>query len=96
MRWGADPIHLAVENAQNEDAFFISQKSSAEAIQIIKACELEAEELLRRNKLLLLKLAEYLTINSRMEEVKIEEYRKGVCEGSLGANGRIYKKGSLL
>ena len=73
---GSDPIHLAVENAQNEDAFFISQKSSAEAIQIIKACELEAEELLRRNKLLLLKLAEYLTINSRMEEVKIEAYVK--------------------
>ena len=73
---GSDPIHLAVENAQNEDAFFISQKASAEAIQIIKACEVEAEELLRRNKLLLLKLAEYLTINSRMEEVKIEEYVK--------------------
>ena len=93
---GSDPIHLAVENAQNEDAFFISQKASAEAIQIIKACELEAEELLRRNKLLLLKLAEYLTINSRMEEVKIEAYVKEYAKEALGANGRIYKKGSLL
>ena len=93
---GSDPIHLAVENAQNEDAFFISQKSSAEAIQIIKACELEAEELLRRNKLLLLKLAEYLTINSRMEEVKIEEYVKEYAKEAWVANGRIYKKRSLL
>ena len=90
---GSDPIHLAVENAQNEDAFFISQKASAEAIQIIKACEVEAEELLRRNKLLLLKLAEYLTINSRMEEVKIEEYVKEYAkEAWVHAEGFIKKE----
>jgi hypothetical protein len=73
---GADPINLAVNLALNQDAFLLSEKYSVEAIKIIKECEIEAEQILLRNKLLLLKMAEYLTINSRMEEVLIAEYVK--------------------
>jgi hypothetical protein len=71
---GSDPIHLAVESTENEDAFYVTQKYAAEAIRVVKECEMEAEKILRKNKLLLLKMAEYLTVNSRMEEPLIEEY----------------------
>jgi hypothetical protein len=73
---GNDPIHMAVESTQNEDAFFHSEKYGMEADQLIKLCEAEALAILERNKLLLLKMAEYLTSNSRMEEPLIEEYVK--------------------
>ena len=72
---GNDPIHLVV-GRQNEDAFITSQKYWAEAIAIIRACETEAEKVLKRNKLLLLKMAEYLTTHSRMEAPLIESYVK--------------------
>lgn len=70
---GSDPVHLAV-GTQNEDAFIMAQKYSAEAVAIIKKCEEEATRVLERNKLLLLKIAEYLTTNSRMEEQMIASY----------------------
>ncbi|HEX8040035.1 MAG TPA: hypothetical protein VF490_12830 [Chryseosolibacter sp.] len=72
---GNDPIYLAV-GAQHEDAFVISERYSAEAIAIIRECEKEAERLLDRNKVLLLRIAEFLTTNSRMEEHQIEAYVK--------------------
>lgn len=71
---GVDPIHLAVENADNDNAFYMSDKYAAEAVKIIKESEIEAERILARNKLLLLKMAEYLTAHSRMEEGMIEAY----------------------
>jgi hypothetical protein len=71
---GNDPIHLAVENTQNEHAFFVSDRYAREAVQVIRECEAEAERLLMKNKLLLLKMSEYLTLHSRMEEPLIEEY----------------------
>src|SRR5687768_2735539 len=60
---GRDPIHLAINTSQNEDAFLISERYTVEAIRIIKDCEIEAEKILLRNKLLLLKMADYLTVN---------------------------------
>lgn len=71
---GADPIHLALESGQNENVFFQLKHYEAEAKAIIKTCETEATILLQRNKLLLLKMAEYLTSHSRMEEPMIGEY----------------------
>jgi hypothetical protein len=70
---GSDPIHLAV-STQNEDSFSVTQRYNMEARGIIKACEAEATEILFRNKLLLLQMAEYLTSHSRMEEAAIEKY----------------------
>lgn len=72
---GSDPIHLAV-GAQQEDAFIMSEKYSAEAVAIVNACEAEAKRLLQKNKLLLLKIADYLTDHSRMEEQMIAAYVK--------------------
>ena len=73
---GVDPIHLGVENADNENAFYITDKYATEAVKLIKESEVEAERILARNKLLLLKMAEYLTAHSRMEEGMIEAYVK--------------------
>ncbi|NOS91355.1 MAG: hypothetical protein HOP30_05500 [Cyclobacteriaceae bacterium] len=71
---GNDPIHMAIKTTNNNNVFLVSQKYEVEALELIKACEEEAMQLMKRNKLLLLKLSEYLTTHSRMEETLIEEY----------------------
>ena len=73
---GRDPIRIAVENAENEELFFHSKKYSDEAIHIIKTCMQQAEDMLQKNKLLLLKMADYLTHHSRMEEAQIASFVK--------------------
>jgi cell division protease FtsH len=88
---GSDPIHLAV-GTQNEDAFIMSQKYAAESVAIIKACEDEGERILRKNKLLLLKIADYLTTHSRMEEQMIANYvRQYAAETWVDTKGFIKK-----
>ena len=53
---------------------------------------MEAERILARNKLLLLKMAEYLTTHSRMEEEMIEAYvKKYGQEEWIHAEGLIKK-----
>jgi hypothetical protein len=68
---GTDPIRIAIKVQENEDLFFHSDSYSQEALKIIKACQQQAEEILGRNKLLLLKMAEFLTNHSRMDEPQI-------------------------
>jgi cell division protease FtsH len=68
---GSDPIHIAVYSKENNDKFFIEEKYRQEAMQLIYECEREAENILEKNKLLLLKMADFLTNNSRMEEAQI-------------------------
>lgn len=87
---GSDPIHLAI-GTQNEDAFTMSQKYSTEAVAIIKECEGEAERLLQKNKLLLLKIADYLTTHSRMEEQMIADYVRDFAVESWIESGFIKK-----
>jgi cell division protease FtsH len=90
---GCDPIHLAVESTQNEDAFANSHRHASEAISLIRECEVEAFEILKRNKLLLLKMAEYLTSNSRMEESTIELFiRQYSIETWIEEQGFIKKE----
>jgi hypothetical protein len=90
---GTDPIHLAVESTQNENAFFNSPKHAVEAVKIIQDCEEQAFEILQRNKLLLLKMAEYLTSNSRMEASTIESFvRKYSKEEWVERTGFIKKE----
>ncbi len=71
---GSDPIHLAVTARADDNMFVTNEKYTTEALKIIKECKVEAEEILQRNKLLLLKMSEYLTVNSRMEESLIEQF----------------------
>jgi cell division protease FtsH len=89
---GTDPIHLAVQTSQNDDTFAVSDKYSAEAIRIVKECELMAEEILQRNKLLLLKIADYLTVNSKMDEHMIRDFvRDYAAEDWVHTDGLIKK-----
>ena len=73
---GADPLHIAVQAVENNEYFFNKDTYAQEAMQLIRSCEAAAEEMLERNKLLLLKMAEYLTSNTKMEEAMIEDYVK--------------------
>jgi hypothetical protein len=89
---GSDPIHMCVETKEDENAFFISSTYTTEAVRIIRECEHEAEVLLKRNKLLLLKIAEYLTINSKMTEDMIVDYvTKYGTEPWLATSGLIHR-----
>lgn len=73
---GSDPIHIVAANSSNEDSFYHTDKYSQEAIRIIKTCMQEAENILMRNKLLLLRMGSYLTTHARMEEAMIGDFIK--------------------
>ncbi|MBT1697037.1 hypothetical protein KK083_09140 [Fulvivirgaceae bacterium PWU4] len=98
---GSDPLRLALQ-AQNDDAFLVTDKYTTEAIRIIKECEAEAERILTNNKLLLLKMSEYLTTHSRMEEPMIETYVKRygqeewIQTQGLIKNDQYYKFNTIL
>src|SRR5690606_11090540 len=90
---GDDPIHLAVRTTKEEDVITVSAKYEEEALKIVRECESEAQRLLRRNKRLLLKVAEYLTVNSRMEQPLIQEYIETyAAEHRVRSSGLIAKE----
>ncbi len=89
---GSDPIHVAIESPK-ENAFIYEKAYASEAIAIIKTCESEATIILERNKLLLLKMAEYLTSHSRMEEALIGEFvQKYSTEKWVSKKGFVKKE----
>jgi hypothetical protein len=71
---GSDPIHIAVHSADNNEFFFNKECYSQEAMALIRSCQEEAQKILTQNKLLLLKMAEYLTENNKMEEEMIGDF----------------------
>jgi hypothetical protein len=73
---GSDPIHVVAANSSNEDSFYHTEIYSQEAIRVIKSCMQDAESILLRNKLLLLKMGSYLTTHARMEETMIGDFIK--------------------
>jgi cell division protease FtsH len=88
---GSDPIRLSIETTDT-DAFYEWEKYSNESLKLIRECEEEATKILERNKLLLLKIAEYLTQNSRMEEPLIAEFvKKYSCEEWVTVDGFVTK-----
>lgn len=74
---GSDPIHLAVvRSSVNEDYFVDTSSYEKEAITLIHDCMKLAEITLERNYLLLLKMSEYLTHNSKMEMKQVGDLVK--------------------
>ncbi len=71
---GTMPLFLSHATKNINEHFVHNDKFEAEAIQLIIDCEIEAEKILARNKLVLLKIAEYLTSNSQMKSEQIEEF----------------------
>jgi hypothetical protein len=76
---GTDPIFVRFTSSQDNLAMVHQQTHSEEALNLIRLCEQEAERILIKNKLLLLKMAQYLTKNSRLEEKGI---LKMICDFS--------------
>jgi Peptidase family M41 len=70
---GKDPILSQHNPTQHQAVFTMTNSQSSQSLQIIKECETEALEILERNELLLLKLTEYLTLNSRIEKEMIQK-----------------------
>ena len=71
---GSDPVRISMADARFSEALTHRQEHDDQAISLIKACEKEAEEILTRNKKLLLKMGEYLTKNARMKKKKIRAF----------------------
>lgn len=85
---GSDPVALLVGTADNTEYFQMEEKYRKEAIDLVFECEKEAEQILERNKLLLLIMAEYLTDHYKMEEEKI-----GAMVTEYGNDDWIRKEG---
>jgi ATP-dependent Zn protease len=73
---GSDPIRIHVQTLDTNDYFFNKEKYEEQAMGLIKECMAEAETLLLRNKLLLLKMSQYLTEHSVIREQAIGEMVK--------------------
>ncbi|MEO1451207.1 MAG: hypothetical protein AAFV07_16880, partial [Bacteroidota bacterium] len=69
---GADPISIQVESPDYYDSFFHEAKHGEEALAIVHKCAKEAEEILVRNKRVLLHMAQQLTDSARMDKADIE------------------------
>jgi cell division protease FtsH len=70
---GHNPIRIQVESTDNNDVFFTREKYIDEAMALINSCKVETEQILIRNKLLLLKLSLYLTEHSVIREKALGE-----------------------
>lgn len=73
---GSDPISIAVSAPNNNEYFFMGEKHRNEAMQLIHECEAAAAEILDNNKLLLLKISDYLVDHYKMEEPMIAHFVK--------------------
>ena len=73
---GSDPISIAVSSPNNNEYFFMGEKHRQEAMQLIRDCEAAAAHILDNNKLLLLKISDYLVDHYKMEEPVIAEFVK--------------------
>jgi hypothetical protein len=74
---GTDPIFIRFAASNDNLAMTHQQAHTDEALKLVREGEKEAYSILERNKLLLLKMSEYLTKNSRLEEKQI---LKMVCK----------------
>lgn len=89
---GSKPLYLSHSTKNINEHFVHNQKFEAEAIQLITDCEIEAEKILTRNKLVLLKIAEYLTSNSQMKSEQIEEFMTSYASDSWVKESGFIKK----
>ena len=70
---GEDPIYIRFASTSEDLAILHEQAHTNEALKLIRDAEKEAHAILEKNKLLLLKMSDYLTRNSRLEEKEILE-----------------------
>lgn len=70
---GSDPVYVRYASGSDNWAIQHQPVHTDEALKLIRTCEEEALAILEKNKLLLLKMADYLTYNPRLEEKQILE-----------------------
>jgi hypothetical protein len=71
------PVKISAPDIQfNEHGCFSYEESDIEAKRLIDKCKKTALKCIEDNMLLLLKLSEYLSVNSKMNKQQIEEYVK--------------------
>lgn len=68
---GSDPIYIRFAASSENYAVMHQQTHTEEVLKLVRESEKEAERILKKNKLLLLKMSEYLTTHSRLEEKQI-------------------------
>lgn len=88
---GSDPVRISVASPSENEYFFYEQKHVLEAKLLIDDAQKKAEEILVRNKLLLLKMSLYLTENSSMDETKIMEFIQQYSVEDWAREGRFIK-----
>lgn len=93
---GTDAIHIDVPSNNTNEYFFHKENHNDEAMHLMKTCQVEAENILLKNKLLLLKMAEYLTERNRMEEQAIGEMIKQYSVEEWVNRGGFIKKDSYF
>jgi hypothetical protein len=89
---GSDPIAIAVYASESNDMFYIDDKHKAEALQLIHECENEAHNILKQNKLLLLKMAAYLTHHAKMDAEVLEQFARQYANDETVRNGVFKSK----
>jgi hypothetical protein len=77
---GSDPVTVASCSSADDDVFYMTDKYREEALKLIRECEKEAERLLDKHRLLLLKISEYLVDHYRMDDRKLAEYVRAYCD----------------
>lgn len=85
---GIEPISIAVPSPGNNDFFFMEAHHREQAMALIQECEAEAQRILDRNRLLLLKLSEYLSYHYKAEEAVIGDFvRKYAVDSWVQSEG---------
>ncbi|MBP9192280.1 MAG: hypothetical protein KBF96_06995 [Ignavibacteria bacterium] len=93
---GDDPIFIRFASTKDDLAILHQHTHTEEVLKLVRECEKIATDILERNKLLLLKMSQYLTDNSRMEENQILDI---VCEFAAEewvSNSAFVKKDSYF
>jgi hypothetical protein len=89
---GSDPISIAIYANGSNDMFYIEKKHREEALQLIYECEQIATSILTQNKLLLLKMASYLTVHAKMDSVLLENFIRLYANDEEIRNGEFRNK----
>ena len=88
-----EPIAIQVPHHSTNDYFFEHKKAEAKALELIKESKMKAFNILNRNKLLLLKMAEWLSVHSQMKKQMIKQFLiKYAAEGWVKKEGFIKKE----
>lgn len=89
---GSDPVVIAAAASDGDDVLYMENKYRDEVLALVHACLAEADRLLEQNRLLLLKISEYLTDHYRMDDTLLETFVRSYCSEEWIARDGFRKK----